>query len=122
MMNNVSLRKAVLNLVGLAVSTVPAATCILLYFPIWRERGIVTVLSGFTLLLLVLAAVPLFSFIKRALKTPSAPVMWFIIFVAFLMLSSIADEMTVISFVGFVSNLVGAIFFRAAGGRRNERA
>lgn len=121
-MNNTALRRAVLNLVGLVVSTVPAASCILFYFPLWRERGIGTVISGFALLLLALAAVPLFNFIKRVIKTPSAPFMWFIIFILFLMLSSIADEMTVVAFVGFVSNLIGMIFFRAAGGKENERA
>ncbi len=80
-----------------------------------------TVISGFSLLLLVLAAAPLFNVIKRMLRTPSAPVLWFIIFIAFLMLSRIADEMTVISFVGLVSNLLGAVFFRLAGGWKNER-
>ena len=121
-MNNVSMKKTVLNLVGVAVSTLPVAVCILLYFPLWRERGVIPTLSGFTLLLLVLAAVPLINVIKKALKTPSAPLMWFLIFIAFLALSSIADEMTVVAFVGFISNLIGAIFFRAAGGRNNERA
>ncbi len=116
------MKRTVLNLVGIAVSTLPVAVCILLYFPIWRERGIAAMLSGFTLLLLALAAVPLINLIKRVLKSPSAPVMWFIIFIAFLTLSGIADEMTVVAFVGFISNLIGAIFFRTAGGRSNERA
>ena len=40
--------------------------------------------------------------------------MWFCAFVIFLILSRIADEVTVISFVGFVTNLIGAIFFRLA--------
>ena len=115
------MKRALLNLAGVTVSTVPAAVCILLYFPLWRERSIVATVSGFALLLLVLAAVPVFNLIKRALKSPSAPMMWFIVFITFLALSSITDEMTVIGFVGFVSNLVGAIFFRLAEGRQSER-
>ena len=120
-MNNNSIKRTVLRLTGAAVSTLPVAVCILLYFPLWRERGIVPTLSGFTLLLLVLASVPLINLVKRSLRSPSAPLMWFIVFIAFLALSSIADEMTVVAFVGFVSNLIGAIFFRAAGGGGYER-
>ena len=115
------MKKTVFNLAGLTLSTVPVAICILLYFPVWRERGIVATLSGFTLLLLALATVPLINLIKRALKSPSAPIMWLGVFIVFLTLSSIADEMTVVAFVGFVSNLIGAVFFRLAEGKRNER-
>ena len=115
------MKKTVLNLAGLVASTLPVAVCILFYFPVWRERGIVATLSGFTLLLLALAAVPLINLLKRALKSPSAPLMWFIIFIAFLTLSSIADEMTVVAFVGFVSNLIGSVIFRLAEGKRSER-
>ena len=115
------MKKTVFNLAGLTLSTVPVAICILLYFPVWRERGIVATLSGFTLLLLALAAVPLINIIKRALKSPSAPIMWLGVFIVFLTLSSIADEMTVVAFVGFVSNLIGTVFFRLAEGKRNER-
>lgn len=116
------MKRTIFNLVGLLISTIPASVCILLYFPVWRERGIVATLSGFTLLLLALAAVPLFNLIKRKLKSPSAPLMWFAVFVAFLILQSIAEEMTVVAFVGFVSNLIGAVFFRLAEDRRSERA
>ena len=73
-------------------------------------------------MLLVIAAVPLFNLIKRSLKSPSAPLMWFVVFITFLALSSIAEEMTVVAFVGFLSNLIGAIFFRFAEGERNERS
>ena len=39
---------------------------------------------------------------------------WLVLFVLFFMLSKIANEMTVISFVGFVSNVTGAILFYIA--------
>jgi fumarate reductase subunit C len=48
------------------------------------------------------------------MKSASSPVMWFIIFVTFFLLSKIADEMTVISFVGFVTNLIGTLLFNLA--------
>ena len=37
------------------------------------------------------------------------------LFVLFFVLSKIADEMTVIAFVGFVSNLLGALLFKLSG-------
>ena len=63
---------------------------------------------------MLLCAVPLFKLVRRALSSPSAQMAWFAVFVIFFMLSRIADEMTVISFVGFVGNLVGAILFKTA--------
>ena len=66
------------------------------------------------LLLILLALIPLFNVIKSALRTPSAKALWFIMFVIFFFLSKIAYEMTVISFIGFITNLIGSIFFKAA--------
>ena len=40
--------------------------------------------------------------------------MWLIAFILFLSLSRIADEMTVISFVGLISNLIGSLIFKLA--------
>jgi chromate transport protein ChrA len=76
------------------------------------------VLSGFSILLLTLGAIPLFKLIKRSLRSPSAHTLWFIIFVIFFCAERIADEMTVISFVGFIGNLLGALCFRIGRARR----
>jgi hypothetical protein len=64
--------------------------------------------------MIAVALVPLYKHIKQTLKSPSAPLMWFFSFAVFMLLSRIADEMTVISFVGFVTNLIGSLFFKAA--------
>jgi hypothetical protein len=40
--------------------------------------------------------------------------MWFILFVIFFLLSKIAHEVTVISFVGFITNLIGTLLFNLA--------
>ncbi|MBE6644637.1 MAG: hypothetical protein E7612_04565 [Ruminococcaceae bacterium] len=102
------------TLIALAVSILPVSAVILTYFPIWAERGGATVLSGFSLLLMFMAAVPAVRFFKKIIASPSAPLIWFISFVLFFSLSRIAEDMTVISFVGFISNLVGAVFFKLA--------
>ena len=36
-------------------------------------------------------------------------------------ISAIADEMQVISFVGFISNAIGAIFFKLSAKEKTER-
>lgn len=111
----------IFTLVGLVISTVPPIMAILSYFPIWMERGASTVLSGFTLLLILMAIVPLFKLFKRLFESPSAPIMWLIAFIIFFTLSKISNEMTVISFVGFISNLTGSFFFKLSDKYRMKR-
>ena len=118
-MNNSPIKKPLLFFIGLAICILPVLSAIILYFPIWRERGSAEALSGFVLLLIFMALIPFFSTVKELLRSPAAYTMWFIVFLTFLLVSKIADEMTVISFVGFISNLIGSFFLRAA--RRESR-
>ena len=104
----------ILRLFALILSTVPVAACVLLYFPLWKDMGGGALLSGFTLLLLLISAVPLFNYVRTTLKTPAAHTMWFISFLLFFSLSRIADQMCVISLVGFISNLIASFLFKAA--------
>ena len=111
---------------GLLFSVLPVASSIILYFPIWADRGATTVISGFSLILLLMAIAPAIKLVKQALKSPAAYLMWFIAFLIFFMLAEIAEDMKVICFVGFISNLVGAMIFKLAeryrktGARENE--
>lgn len=107
------------NTLGLIFSTLPPFFAVLSYFPIWRERGAEAVLSGLSLCLILICAVPLIRTVKKALCSPSAPLIWFFVFILFFALSRIAEDITVIAFVGFISNLFGAIFFAIA--RRSQR-
>ncbi len=108
------IKRLLLRTGGVAVSVLPPLIAILCYFPIWVAEGGESVLSGFTALLIILAAMPLYRLLRRALASPSVWCMWLIAFILFLLLSRIADEMTVISFVGLISNLAGALLFRLA--------
>lgn len=107
-------KRLLFNALGLAISIIPVTVAIFSYFPIWVRREDASILSGISLILIAVALVPLYKHIKSALKSPSAPLMWFFSFVLFLLLSRIADEMTVISFVGFVTNLIGSVCFKRA--------
>ena len=108
------------NAIGLLVSIIPVTVSIFSYFPLWVSRRDASVLSGTSLLLICLALVPLYKHMKRNLRSPSAPLMWFCAFMLFFLLAKIADEMVIISFVGFSTNLIGAAFFKLARRYKNE--
>ena len=114
-------RRLLLRALGLGLCIIPVTVSILCYFPTWRAVGGEVLLSGTTLLLLCLAAVPLYKLISAHLRSPAAYTLWLIAFILFFLLSNIAEEMVVISFTGFASNLLGAIAFKLAGGK-NEGA
>ena len=107
-------KRLLFNALGIMISVIPVTVSIFSYFPLWIARKDASVLSGISLLLICLAIVPLFKYLKQFLHSPSTPIMWFISFIIFLMLSKIADEMTVISFIGFTTNLIGKLFFKIA--------
>ena len=107
-------RTNILRIIGLIFCTVPPVAATLLYFPIWQERGAADSLCGFTLLLILLSLLPLIKTLRRIFRSPSSHTLWFIAFLVFFLLSKIADEVTVISFAGFIGNLIGAALFYLA--------
>lgn len=111
-------KRLILVLIGFALSILPPLLSVLSYFPLWKERGPGAVVSGFAVLLIALCFTPLFKTVKRVLSSPASYTVWFIIFLVFFLLSRIAEEMIVISFFGFVGNLLGAFAFKLAGIKR----
>lgn len=105
----------ILHIIGFLLCIIPPAVCTMLYFPVWREAGAASCIAGGGALVLVICAIPLYKLLRRALSGASAYMMWLIAFLVFFGLSKIAVEMTVISFVGFVSNLLGAILMKIGG-------
>ena len=103
-----------LHILGFLLCILPPAICTLNYFPIWREVGYESCIAGGVALLLALCAIPLYKLIADRLKSFSSYLMWLVLFLLFFGMSRIADQMTVICFVGFVSNLMGAVCFRIA--------
>lgn len=121
--NKALVSSLILKALGLFFSIVPVLCSVLLYFPVWQSEGGGRLLSGGVLLLILIAHLPAFKILKRLLASPSVHTLWFISFLLFFSLSRIAEEMTVISFVGFIGNLIGAFFFKLgeAGLKRGER-
>ena len=115
--NKQTVKSIFLRVIGLVLCVIPVTVSILCYFPAWRAEGGEVLLSGTTLLLLCMAAVPLYKLIAEKLRSPAAYTLWLIAFILFFLLSNIAQEMVVISFTGFIGNLLGAIAFKLAGGK-----
>lgn len=104
-------KRLIFGAAGLIFSTLPPLFATLSFFPIWKERGPEAMLSGLSLCLILFSAVPVIRAVKKAVSAPSAPLLWFFLFLLFFLLSRIADDITVIAFVGFISNIIGAFFF-----------
>ena len=100
-----------LHILGFILCIVPPAACTLSYFPIWVSDG-ERCLSGGVALLLILSLAPLMKLISRKLRGASSWFIWLLIFLLFFSLSRIAEEMTVISFVGLIGNLSGGLLMR----------
>ena len=115
MTTNRLIKRLALRALGLAVSVIPPTVAVLLYFPVWAAEGGELVITGTTALLLVVAALPIYNLLRLKLRSPAIWSLWLVAFVTFLLLSRIADEMTVICFVGFISNLIGSVIFKLAG-------
>ena len=113
-------KKSLPRVLGVLFSTLPPSVCTLAYFPLWEVGCPEKLLSAAAVILLTLSTLPLMRILSAHMKTPSAPAVWLIIFIFFYMLSAIAYEMIVISFFGFVGNLIGSVFFKLAeGGVKN---
>jgi hypothetical protein len=103
-----------LHIAGFLLCILPPAICTLNYFPLWREVGYESCIAGGGALILALCAIPIYKLIMERLKSFSSYIMWLVLFLLFFGMSRIADQMTVICFVGFVSNVLGAICFFVA--------
>lgn len=117
--NKSSFATICLHIAALCFCILPPAICTLFYFPLWRGSSAKT-LAGGTMLLLLLSAMPLLKLIRHRLRSVAGYVGWLVLFILFLTLSSIAHEMTVISFYGFIGNLIGAVLFKISDRRRGE--
>jgi hypothetical protein len=89
-------------------------------FPLWVERSAGATVSGLFVFFLILSAIPLFKCFKHLLKSPSAPIIWGLMFGLLSALHVIIEEMLVISFVGLVANLVGWVLFKIAGEEKKK--
>ena len=69
-------------------------------------------ISGITMLLLLLGLVPFYKHIRKIFESAASYVLWLVIFLFCFLLSKVISEITVISFIGFISNLFGAALMK----------
>ena len=105
-----------LYILGVILCVLPTVLCILCEFPLWVAKGNPTVASGVTLSalslsLIVIASTPLLRIIRAKIKTPSMWMIWGIMFLIFYSLESVISSLVLISFAGFIGNVMGAIVF-----------
>ena len=114
-----------LHILGFFLCTLPPAICTISFFPVWREAGGGRALSGVCAFFMILCAIPLFKAIRIFLQSAASYTVWIILFILCFLFSRISNEATVISFVGSVSNILGALCFWIArrvgrGAKHNE--
>ena len=110
--NNSSFAKFILHILGLLVCALPPIICTLSYFPLWINGGGEEIFSGGAALLIILAALPFYKFLRKKLESAASYIVWLFIFLFCFLMARIIDQVTVISFVGLVSNLVGAVLLK----------
>lgn len=81
-------------------------------FPVWVNRSAGATISGMFVIFAFLSAIPFIREIKAYFKSPSAWIMWIIIFVALAALRAIIDEIIVICAIGALANVIGAAVYK----------
>lgn len=110
--NNRGFVRFLLHSIGLLACVAPPILCTLSYFPLWREGGGEQLICGGTALLLIIAVIPFYKHIRKLLQSAASYVLWLIIFLFCFLMSKVIDEITVISFVGFAGNVLGALLMK----------
>lgn len=87
-------------------------TATLTQFPVWVERSSEATVSGMFLLLALVSMIPFFKQIREYFKSPDAWVIWCVLFVFFLILQNIVQEMLIVTFVGLLANLIGKCIYK----------
>lgn len=109
-----------LKILAVLIDVLGPVAAIFSQFPTWIDRDTKTTISGVALVLVLVACVPLFRKGKEYFKSPSAPVVWFILFIFFTILENIATEIKIVSLFGFIANLIGAVIYKI-GSRMIEK-
>lgn len=84
-------------------------------FPVWIDRSSEATMSGVFLLLALLSCVPFLRQIKEFMKSPSAPIIWTVLFVLFIVLRNIIDQMVIVCFFGMIANFLGSGLYKLGG-------
>ena len=113
-------KAVIFNVLGLLLCVVPPVIATLEHFPVWISKGGEVFFSGITVILLLVCAIPFKRQLTEFFRSPSAWFLWLCIFIISTLLIRIADDISAIALVSFVSNAIGAVFFKL-GKKHKER-
>ena len=102
----------ILKVLALAIDVGVPLAVTLTQFPLWISRSASATISGISILFILLSTIPFYRQIKQYFKSPSAWVMWGMLFLILFALSEIINEMVLICFFGFIANVIGAVIYK----------
>ncbi len=83
------------------------------YIPAWVERSTWATVSGLALIIALVCCIPFYKQIWEHFKrSPSACLIWTVLFLVFLVLESIVGEIKIVCFFGALANLIGSVLYR----------
>lgn len=104
-------KKKVLKGVAIAIDVGVPLAATLSQFPIWINRDSASTISGLFLIFAALSCIPFYRQIKAYMKSPSATVLWTVMFLIFTLLENIASEIKVVCFFGAIANYLGTLLY-----------
>lgn len=106
-----STKAAILKTIAIGIDVGVPLAATLTQFPLWVEQSAEATMSGLCLVFIGLSVIPFLKVLKEYFKSPSSWVVFGLIFMILLLLRSILDQMLIVSFAGFVANLIGAALY-----------
>ena len=94
----------------LCVATPIATACT--QFPIWVQKSDEATISGLVLVVLFIACIPFYKYIKNYMKSPSAAVVWTALAVVFTLMQQIINQMLIVTYVAAGANIVGTGMYK----------
>ena len=107
------------RILGLFLCVLPPTLATLEHCPLWLGRG-ESALSLLALCLLALAAIPLFRIFRAHLRSPSAWLVWFLLWLFLTVSAPIFTAVRTIALISFPTSLAGALCFRLAKGDKES--
>ena len=111
-MTNARKKRVLFRAAGHALSIGAPAIATATQFPIWISGGSKQTVSGIALVLLIVSAFPAYKALKDKLKSPSAFLIWLVLFALVASLTPIVDQLYVVALVGLVSGGMGTVFYK----------
>ena len=106
-----STKGAILKTIAIGIDVGVPLAATLTQFPLWVEQSAEATMSGLCLVFIGLSVIPFLKVLKEYFKSPSSWVVFGLIFMILLLLRSILEQMLIVSFAGFVANLIGAALY-----------